>query len=322
MLRFGGTLKELKVTIGIPTYNRSEYVVRAIRSALAQTYRNLEVVVSDNASSDNTVDRIREIDDPRLRFIEQTKNLGMTGNFNCCLKAATGDLFLLLSDDDLLGPDAVERLSGPFRQDSSDEISIVWCPVHILDAAANPTYVTTAGPARESGLELVEGLFRGTRGPRLCGIMLRREEALRFGGYQESHGPICDVGLWTRVALSHSCAICVPEPLVSYTVHSASISSRPNGVKWQRSGEQITSDLVALLDSRGEVAAARRIKAAGHDITSNLLATVMMQYMGKPGWIRYWLSEAFRAPNYLFAPVVFKRLLKDGRKLVRLRSSS
>ena len=62
--------------------------------------------------------------------------------------------------------------------------------------------------------------------------------------------------------------------------------------------------------------------AIGDDNTSNLLATVMMQYMGKPGWVKYWISEVMRAPKYLFAPVVFKRLFKDGWKLLRLRSSN
>jgi glycosyltransferase involved in cell wall biosynthesis len=123
----------LKVSIGIPTYNRSAYLIRALESALNQTYRDIEVVVSDNASSDDSAQRVRAISDKRLVFLQQTENLGMTGNFNACLQAATGELFLMLSDDDVLEPACIERLSEPFRS-GSDDVGVVWCPVKILEA--------------------------------------------------------------------------------------------------------------------------------------------------------------------------------------------
>ena len=311
----------MKVSIGIPTYNRSAYLGRAIESALSQTYADVEVVVSDNASTDDTVQKVRGFSDPRVVLVQQTENLGMTGNFNACLQAATGDLFLLLSDDDVLEPECIERLSEPFRSGREDA-GVVWCPVKILDAEGRTKYETEAGPPQEPGWALVEGLFRGTRGPRLCAIMFRRLDSLAVGGYRMEHGPICDVGNWSQIAVNRSFAVCIPEPLAGYTVHQASTTSEPRGALWQRSGERITSDLVQLLERRGDHAAARRIRAAGSDNTSNLLSTVMIQYMGKPGWLKYWLSEALRAPRYLFAPVVFKRLFKDGWKLLRLRGQN
>lgn len=312
------------VSVGIPTYNRSVYLIRAVESALHQTYQNIEVVVSDNASSDDTKARVLALSDHRIVFVQQPRNLGMIGNFNACLQAATGDLFVMLSDDDLLEPSAIERLSQPFLAEIDSpgisSVGVVWCPVKVLDNLALEKYTTAPGPPREPGWALAEGLFRGTRGPRFCSVMVRRTDALAVGGYRDEHGPICDVGNWTQIACTYPVAICVPEPLAGYTVHQESTTaSEPNGVLWQRSGERVTADLVALLNQRGELRAARRIHSAGAANISNLLATVMMQYMGKPGWIRFWLSEAVRAPRYLFAPVVFKRLFRDGWKLLRLR---
>jgi glycosyltransferase involved in cell wall biosynthesis len=312
-----------KVSIGIPTYNRSAYVVRAIESVLRQSYPNVEVVVSDNASPDDTAARVSALADHRIVFMRQPQNLGMTGNFNACLQAATGEFFLMLSDDDLLEPTAIQKLSAPFRAQpdspAPSSVGVVWCPVRILDGSASEKYTTTAGPPQEAGWALAEGVFRGTRGPRFCSVMVRRADAVALGGYHEEHGPICDLGNWTRIASRYPIAVCVPEALAGYTVHQGSISSQPDGALWQRSGERVTADLVALLDQRGERDAARRIHAAGAANISNLLATVMMQYMGKPGWVKFWLSEALRAPRYLFAPVVFQRLLRDGWKLLRLR---
>jgi hypothetical protein len=92
------------VSIGLPTYNRVDLLVRAIDSVLAQTHREIELIVSDNASTDTTEDVCREraARDGRLRFIRQPVNRGPTANFNAVLDAARGDYFMWLSDDDWL----------------------------------------------------------------------------------------------------------------------------------------------------------------------------------------------------------------------------
>ncbi len=92
------------VTIGLPTYNRAPSLLHAISSALAQTYRNLELVISDNASTDETRLLCREASeqDARVRYIRQPVNIGPTANFNAVLSAARGEFFMWLADDDWL----------------------------------------------------------------------------------------------------------------------------------------------------------------------------------------------------------------------------
>ena len=90
------------VTIGIPTYNRSDRLLRAVHSALAQDHPALEVIVSDDASTDSTEAGMRGLAarEPRLRYLRQKRNLGHAGNFQAVLDAAGGDYFMWLSDDD------------------------------------------------------------------------------------------------------------------------------------------------------------------------------------------------------------------------------
>ena len=96
------------VTIAIPTYNRADtYLSQSLNSALEQTYENIEVVVSDNCSTDATPSLVRAHSDPRLSYFRQSENIGPVNNFNFCLQRATGDYFLLLHDDDLLDRDLV-----------------------------------------------------------------------------------------------------------------------------------------------------------------------------------------------------------------------
>lgn len=97
------------VSIGIPTYNRADGFLRnALESALAQTYKNIEIIVSDNCSTDNTGEFIKSYSDKRIRYFRQKNNIGVEGNFNYCVEQARGEYFLLLCDDDLIDPDFVE----------------------------------------------------------------------------------------------------------------------------------------------------------------------------------------------------------------------
>jgi glycosyltransferase involved in cell wall biosynthesis len=91
-----------KVSIIITTYNRANYIRQAIESALAQDYPELEVVVSDNASTDGTADAVKSyVHDNRLKYFRNSENIGMVPNFRKALyEHATGDWAIALDDDD------------------------------------------------------------------------------------------------------------------------------------------------------------------------------------------------------------------------------
>ena len=90
------------VSIIIPTYNRSQLLTKAIESSLQQNYPNFEVIVSDNASSDDTSAVVqRYAGDHRLRYFRNATNIGMIGNWRKCVREyVKGDFFILISDDD------------------------------------------------------------------------------------------------------------------------------------------------------------------------------------------------------------------------------
>ena len=108
------------VTIGISTYNRAGgYLRDALQSAVHQTYPALEIVVSDNCSTDDTEAVVRSFADPRIRYIRQAVNIGANNNFNFCIRQARGVYFLLLHDDDLIDEDLVETCVDALRGDTS-----------------------------------------------------------------------------------------------------------------------------------------------------------------------------------------------------------
>ena len=88
-----------KVSIGIPTFNRADLLRRSIESALGQDYPNIEVLVSDNASTDETPAICQGLGD-RIKYFRQSINLGPLTNFSKVLEMASGEFFMWLGDDD------------------------------------------------------------------------------------------------------------------------------------------------------------------------------------------------------------------------------
>lgn len=107
------------VSIGVPTYNRAAGLRRALDSARAQDYPRLEIVVSDNASSDETRRVCEEAAaaDPRVRYVRQPENVGAIRNFAEVLRRSSGEFFMWLADDDWLHPSYVSACAQALARD-------------------------------------------------------------------------------------------------------------------------------------------------------------------------------------------------------------
>jgi glycosyltransferase involved in cell wall biosynthesis len=88
------------VTVGIPTYNRAALLKEALESVLAQTYSKFRLVISDNASTDETSEVVASYGDARIDYIRAERNIGMIGNFNRLINLRTREFLMLLPDDD------------------------------------------------------------------------------------------------------------------------------------------------------------------------------------------------------------------------------
>ena len=97
------------VSICIPAYKAEATIKEAVQSALAQTYRNIEVIVVDNASPDNTVEVVRAIDDPRVTISVNDQNYGPVENWNRAVAATKGKYVKLVCADDAIEPTCVAR---------------------------------------------------------------------------------------------------------------------------------------------------------------------------------------------------------------------
>jgi len=122
------------VSVGIPTFNRPDGLRRALECLTGQTYRNLEIIVSDNCSPGSEVHEVvhqymRE--DPRIQFHRQPINNGSEFNFKFVLEQATGDYFIWAADDDLCKPDMIATLLS--AMEANPNAALCGCDIIVID---------------------------------------------------------------------------------------------------------------------------------------------------------------------------------------------
>src|SRR3954447_3399773 len=125
------------VTVCIPTYNRSELLRSSLQSVLWQSLRDIEVIVSDNASSDDTAEVVRSLGDPRVVYDRNDENIGLFANMSRCLSLGSGHYRVVLPDDDLMLPGNLERKVAYLERNPG--AAMVHSGFRFLDAAGNPT---------------------------------------------------------------------------------------------------------------------------------------------------------------------------------------
>lgn len=109
------TEKKIKISVCVPTYNMGKFIGRTIESVLAQTFKEFEIIISDNNSSDGTEQIVKNYKDIRIRYFRNQANVGFTKNLELCRQKAAGDIIFLLSAKSLISQDALENTYQAFQ---------------------------------------------------------------------------------------------------------------------------------------------------------------------------------------------------------------
>jgi GT2 family glycosyltransferase len=214
------------VSICIPSYNHAAYLAPAIESALGQTYRDLEVVVVDDGSTDDSLEiaRAYERREPeRVRVFTHPghENRGIGDTANLAREHSRGSMWSGLASDDLLHPDRLERLIAELAR--HPELELVYSYARYVDEAGRPLperglFGTDITRERHPVDLLIPGnLIPGTS------VLMRRDCFTRIGFYEERL-VYSDWELWVRAFASLRAGF-VPKVLVDYRVHGANASA-------------------------------------------------------------------------------------------------
>lgn len=214
-----------RLTVAVPTRNRAGMLREALTSALDQSLSDIEVIVSDNASDDDTAAVAASFDDPRVRYTRLESNIGLHGNLSRALHLGTAPYVTILQDDDFLLPGGLAAKVAVL--DRRPEVAVVHSRFHYVDVSGKVVRPDVDWTGRQ--VDAVESgpLFLSRAMAANCRINLTsavvRRSAVEGQAFDPSDGAQADVGLWLRVALRGAVAF-VPETLSVRRVHAAAHS--------------------------------------------------------------------------------------------------
>ncbi|MDQ6944038.1 MAG: glycosyltransferase, partial [Candidatus Eremiobacteraeota bacterium] len=229
------------ISILIPNYNYVKYVATAVDSALAQTYPNIEVVVSDNCSTDGAWELLNEryANDPRVRLHQNEQNIGMARNFDRLMELARGRYVMCLSSDDFLFPPHLARLAERFE--TEPDLDVVYCNAYFAHEDGT-VYATRAMAGQfpvdftDARDELVEEFTT------VCPVcfpcaLFKREVLLEPGicGDPANGQDARDWELIIRLALANKRFAYIAQPSMAIRLHADQFS----GDAYHRSGRNV-----------------------------------------------------------------------------------
>jgi GT2 family glycosyltransferase len=210
------------ISVIMPAYDARPFIDEAIASILGQTFRDFELIVSDDGSTDGTLEIAERhaARDPRVRVL-RNRHLGVALNGNVCLEAARFPWVARMDADDVSLPHRLERLMDAARH--APEVVLWGGYATLIDRSGSALREVRLGP--ESDAEYRRQLAEG-RVVYVCGptSMMRRDLALDLGGYDPQLQASVDVELMDRMAAFGEVRT-IPEVLTLYRLHGGSISS-------------------------------------------------------------------------------------------------
>ena len=216
-----------KVTVGIPTYNRSALLKQSIASVLAQTYADFVLLVSDNASEDDTAEIVRAFHDERISYVRSERNIGSIANFNRLIELTETEYLVLLPDDDVLYPEHLELAIALLEEHGN--AGLAHSAFDLIDMRSqvvrkmNP--VATRRPVRiEPSDRVLERLMVSDWPMGFSSIVYRTKAIAAAGGLRADEEPFGDLQLWMRIALDWDFGY-LAKPLSGFRLHQQTVTS-------------------------------------------------------------------------------------------------
>jgi len=176
-----------KVSIVLPTYNGAKYLRQSIDSCLRQTYKNIELIIVDDGSMDETPQVIRSYEDERIKYIRHDKNMRLPYALNTGFAMATGEYLTWTSDDNYYAEDAIESMVSFLRINA--EIDLVYADYCLINDGGTVLRFVSVGPNED----LKEYNCIGS-----C-FLYRRKVYEVLGGYNPDAILVEDYEYWIRV---------------------------------------------------------------------------------------------------------------------------
>lgn len=209
------------VTVVIPVYRSERFILETLRSALAQTLADLEIVIVDDGSPDHSIDLCRTIRDDRIRYVHQD-NAGLAAARNAGIRHAAGRFIAFLDSDDRWAADKLQR--HVHHLEARPDLGLSYSFSALIDERGRSlgTYQTLGRPETTAAR-----CFECNPIGNGSNAVIRREVFEELGAkFDEELRQAEDFELWVRIATCTGWRIgCIPRPLTEYRIHSGGLSA-------------------------------------------------------------------------------------------------
>jgi GT2 family glycosyltransferase len=244
----GAAVKRPKVSLCIPAFQAGRFLRATLDSVLAQDFPDLEIVVVDNNSTDETRLILDAITDHRVRVITNRTTLPAEDNHNLAVKLSRGEFVKVISADDTLKRNCVAAQAAVLE--SNPDIALVASRTDFIDDAGALLFAARGLRGilgRQTGEQVIRKIVRSAKNPvgAPVSVMFRRDDFDRCGGFRGPHLFTLDMDLWARLLrLGHFYGM--PETLAAYRIQggslTASTSARSQLVQQDRFTRRIIDD--------------------------------------------------------------------------------
>jgi glycosyltransferase involved in cell wall biosynthesis len=326
-------------SICVPSFNHARYVGECLDSALSQEFGDFEVVVADDASTDDTARVLAGYQHPRLSVFTQAARRGIGANWNDCVRHSRGRYVGLIPSDDKVRPNFLREQVAALE--AHPEAGFAGCGVEQIGPDGEPLgFNIRANGTRADGVAYTANaaaLPRYLDGPKvaLTGTLFRRELFDRVGGFCENMTVCLDWDFWVRLLETHG-EIYNPATLVQFRWHPTNTSGdatqylqtfRESQEVFRRAGEL----LERLQGPRGEVLRSARSRLARKTLQIAARARGVPPDLGAevarfdPRWGTRWRAWLLTSP--LAPPLRFVNRCRDGvrdwaKRILRGRRTS
>jgi glycosyltransferase involved in cell wall biosynthesis len=222
----GVTRQPPTVSVIVPVHNGARFLRECIDTILAQDYTNLEILIADDGSTDDSLEIIENLSarDPRIRWWKNPRNLGQTANHNFCLHEARGEFIKFVHQDDkFLDASAITQLANALRD--HPQASLAGSASMVIDEQSRlKERRAFFRPGVWNGHEIIRANMEdiGNRIGEPSVVMFRRAQAIR--GFQDGYKQLWDLEMWFYL-LEQGDLVWLGEPLSAFRQHPAQQSN-------------------------------------------------------------------------------------------------
>ncbi len=216
-----------KISICIPTFNGEKVIAQTIQSVLDQTFSNFEIIVSDDGSTDRTLEIVRSFNDPRISRIDALAKVGAEANWNNSVANARADLIKLICQDDLIYPRCLDTefraMTAPENQDVAFCFSLrdFVTPNHRRIKGARVSKTNSIKYTKQMLLKKIVRSGGNSIGEPMA-ILFRKSAFVRAGEFRGDY--VIDLDMWSRL-VDHGSALFIAERLSAFRISKTSWTS-------------------------------------------------------------------------------------------------